>query len=467
MRRALWGWLALAAVVGLFDLGLEHRRFRALEQSLDEGTFRLGAASAIDAARAYLTNDGDVQRYQAYAEAARGRPYASYYVRSADEWQRAFAAPDGRRPEAWPTVTPAAPLTPWRDFLVEYPPGFFLVALPPAWLASSGRGYLLAFCTLMGLCLAAAVALGERASSRIGAPLAPGRLAGFVALAALAYGVVVTHRYDAAVGLALAVAGWAHAARRPIPLGLALGAAAALKGVPAAATLYVGLALAYERRWRELAVAAAIALALLAATVVPALRVAGDGLYDFARYHAARPLQIESTWAALLGLFARGSVSVQRSFGSTNLAGPAVRWLSPVAALGPIAAALALAGWLWRAFRLLPPGESGDGARARAALAAGCASLVAFMVLGKVFSPQYLGWILPLGAALSLVDGRRRARLLFLALMGATQLVYPIAYGALESLAPWACALLLARNAVAAAWAIAILDGAQRPAAAR
>jgi hypothetical protein len=458
--KALRGWLALAFALALFELALDHARFRAVEQSMDAGTFRLTPSSALDAVRAYLTNDGDVRRYQAYVEAARGRPYPSFYVRSAEAWRAAFARGENARPESFPIVAPAAPLVPYRDFLVEYPPGFFLVALPPAWIAAGQHGYLVAFCALMALLLAAAVAIAERLARRLGGALAPGQLPAFAALAVIGLGVVATHRYDAAVGLALAAAGFAFAARRPIPLGLALGAAAALKGVPALVALYFAVAMARDRRWRELAVAAAIALALLAATLVPAARLAGGALSELLRYHADRPLQIESTWAALLALVARGSVAVARTFGSTNLVGGPTRFVAPLAAAGPVAAAVALAAWLWRALGRFPDGEEGDARRVRATLAAACAALAAFMALGKVFSPQYLGWLLPLGALLSLLDGRRRARLLFLGVMAATQLVYPIGYGALEALLPWACALVLVRNGLALAWAATLLDGA-------
>jgi len=74
-------------------------------------------------------------RYFAYAEAARGRSYASYFVRTAEDWRKAFAAAEPYRPDAWPDVIPKQALVPYRDYLVEYPPGFFLAALPPSWVA--------------------------------------------------------------------------------------------------------------------------------------------------------------------------------------------------------------------------------------------------------------------------------------------------------------------------------------------
>src|SRR6516225_30129 len=126
MRSTKLGWLLWVAVAfALYGAGLPRERYRAVERAFNTGHW----PGVVDAVRAYVTNDGDVRRYFAYAQAARGRPYQSYYVRSAEAWRRAFAAHEPYRPDEWPTVTPAHPLVPYRDYLVEYPPGFFAVAL--------------------------------------------------------------------------------------------------------------------------------------------------------------------------------------------------------------------------------------------------------------------------------------------------------------------------------------------------
>ena len=75
------------------------------------------------------------------------------------------------------------------------------------------------------------------------------------------------------------------------------------------------------------------------------------------------------------------------------------------------------------------------------------AVLVAFMGLGKVFSPQYLVWLLPLGLVAALFRSRRAAFAL-LALFALTQILYPYSYGALRRLETWAYLLLLGRNAL-------------------
>ena len=88
------------------------------------------------------------------------------------------------------------------------------------------------------------------------------------------------------------------------------------------------------------------------------------------------------------------------------------------------------------------------------------ASLVIFMVGGKVCSPQYLsvGSFL-LGLALSLARDSGIALGVLLATFALTQLIYPVTYGALESLRPWAACLVLGRNALLLAWAGFMMRG--------
>jgi hypothetical protein len=88
-------------------------------------------------------------------------------------------------------------------------------------------------------------------------------------------------------------------------------------------------------------------------------------------------------------------------------------------------------------------------------------ALVAYMVLGKVFSPQYLTWLLPAGVLASLAAGRTEQRL-FVAAMIATQVIYPLLY--LTAL-PWTAsplfgAVVLVRNGLLGAWPVRVLHAA-------
>ncbi len=404
MRRAA---LAFAAVVLIGYQGCAgHAAYRAVADGLRAPGWRWTPANVARAISAYGTDDEDTRRYLAYCDAILGRPRSTFYVRAPGA-----PAPVGD-PDAAPIVA-GPPLRPYRDFQVEYPPGFFLVTLPAALLTADPDAFRRLFGLGMGACLVGALLMGGAIARRRGE--APTRLGWVCTAAVLALGVIVVRRYDAAVALALTTAVFATTARRPILAGIALGLAIALKGTPIVAAPIFWWHAGPDRR--------RLALAALAPLVVLCAPFAA-GLLEVARYHAARPLQIESTLGALAAWIDPGQAAV-RSFGSTNPAGAAA------AALGRIAlplAALAVGGALWRARRWEP--------------ACGVVLvLVALMVSGKVFSPQYLVWLLPLAP---LAAGRRAFT--FVALCLLTQIIYPISYPALSAQAGWACALVLTRN---------------------
>ena len=77
--------------------------------------------------------------------------------------------------------------------------------------------------------------------------------------------------------------------------------------------------------------------------------------------------------------------------------------------------------------------------------------LVLWIVLGKIFSPQFFVWVLALALlAGSLAGGRALLALAFICAL--SQVVYPGSHESLRELAPWACALVLVRNAALAGW---------------
>ena len=456
VRRSIGAWALWSVVVfGLFNWGASHSDYQRVRELVARGEFRRTPGNLVLLFRSYLTNDSDVARYRAYCLAALGRPYDTQFVRTRHEWEAIFAAPgeharDGVR-------TPPAPLRPNRDFLVEYPPGFFIVALPPALLARSLDAYNVLFCTLMAALLTIALVLACRlAPSLSPSPSTVSVVAG-AAIAALAAGPIFTHRYDPVVSLSLMAAAWAAFRGRPVLLGIALGLGVAAKLVPVLSLPIFALALVRERQWSQLALAGTAGAATIAAVFVPAF-VSASGWTDVLAYHGARPLQIESSAAALLGL-ARSvglvSTDVVFTYGSLNLVGGGVdRALN-------ISGALTLAGLAivyfrtWRSLQRSPSPE-----RARFAVLSGItAALVISMVLGKVFSPQYLVWLMPLGMLLAMARGGPSPWLFGIVLLIGNAV--NARYGALVQQHAWACALILFRNALLVVWA---LDLDRRPA---
>jgi hypothetical protein len=283
-------------------------------------------------------------------------------------------------------------------------------------------------------------------------------------LLALALGTVAVRRFDAIVSLSLCLFLDGCLRRRPVLAGLALGAGVVTKIVP---VLIVPVALVYWlalRRRRELSVTAAVAVALGLAVGIPFLAVAGDHLLDLVRYHARRPLEVESTGAALLIIgrfFDPASAWKVTSHGFENVVGPAARWLLPLASIAPLLAASWIAAWSAVQTRAALRRPDGERLAGEVLVRAACATLAAGMGLGKVFSAQYLTWLLPAGALVSLLDVGRRRRISLWLLGGAmllTQLNQHVFYGMLGSGPdPWMGVLFLLRNGLLLAWAVWIL----------
>jgi hypothetical protein len=193
-----------------------------------------------------------------------------------------------------------------------------------------------------------------------------------------------------------------------------------------------------RRGRREALLALGAFAAVLAVVVLPFAAIAPDGLWASLERQLGRPLQIESLGASVLlaaqqlGLYEAAVVSTH---GSQNLAGPLPDALAVVQTV--VQAAVLLAVWALAARGPLGP--------ARLA-AASAASVVAFVAFGKVLSPQFLVWIVPVAA---LVAGRGERAVLALAgaALVATHLWFPTRYWDVVALEPagW---LVLVRNLV-------------------
>ena len=350
---------------------------------------------------------------------------------------------------------------PYRDFAVEYPPGALPTFVVPA-LAYAGFGfYNRAFQILMALCgvgalLAMTVALRSLGASvqRTAAALA------FAALAPLVLGSVILYRYDLWPA-ALTVAGLAAILAGRERLGFAsLGLGIAAKVFPA---VVLPPALVYvwrTRGRRDALICLGLAAAVVALVLVPFLALAPGGLWDSVVHQTTRPLQIESLASGLLlaahqvgGL----SITMESSHGSQNLAGSLPHALGTVSTVLLVVALLAI--WLAAARGPATPERL---------VRYSAASLVAFVALSKVLSPQFLIWLIPI---VPLVRGRRglvASALLGLALL-LTQLWFPIRYWDLAlqfaAFPSWA---VLARDLVLLALlAVLLVPTRREPAAVR
>ena len=454
-RRA---WVIFIAIVfGVLNAGVDHATERELAS-----TGVHDARDALDGIRLLYTDSGDPHRYFAYANAILGRPCSGYFVRTEAAWREEFRAGVARDPDAVPELVPTAPLVPYRDFAVEYPPLFFAAVVPIAAVVHDGDGFRVAFGLAMSLAFALATLLALRLARGLDhqpdhqldhqpGPAVPApRLVLWLGLAALCLGGIVTHRFDALVALALVGTLVAMIEDRPALTGAVLGIAVGLKLVPLAIAPIVALRWLAAGRWRALGTAAATGGVVLALALAPLALVEG-GLTGLVRYHATRPLQVESTWAAGLRLVSAldGSrLDVVRSYGSINAEGDHAQLAIAVSTAVLVLALLAVLALTWRRLR----DATVERDRMRVLVRGAIAMLVVLMTLGKVFSPQYVIWLLPLAVPMALGDGRR-SLVALVAILVLTQLTYPIGNVALQHGDLWVSAVVLLRNLALLAWA--------------
>jgi len=282
----------------------------------------------------------------------------------------------------------AAGDVPYRDFRPEYPPGALPVFAVPALVSDDPDEYERAFGWLMAACGVALVLLTAAALAALDAGLARfGAVLAFAALWPLALGPVVLTRYDLWPAALTAGAMAAFLAGRDRLGSGVLGAAVAAKIFPVVLAPLLA-AWVWRRRGRRAALGCgAIFLAVVAAAFLPFAVLGPGGLGESLGHQLSRPLQIESLGAAVLVALhhvAGLGVEMAPGHGSQNIAGS----LGDAVGAATTAVQVAVLCALWLVF------ARGELSRERLVRFSALA-LVAFVALGKVLSPQFLIWLVP------------------------------------------------------------------------
>ena len=338
---------------------------------------------------------------------------------------------------------------PYRDVFVEYPPGAFAVFLPPA--AFGSDHYNAAFKCLMALCGVATLVLVALVLAELGA--SPRRLYAallLLALSPVALGPISLNTYDAWPALLTVLALWLLLREREV-LGFAvLGLAVTAKVYP---LVLVPLAciLVWRRAGpRRVAIGLVTLILVAAAVVAPFAVYAPHGVFESFRSQAERGLQVESLGASLLLLLDRLGLYDAHVVRTTGVAG---RNLAGGAADAIAVASLVLEGLAVATVWVLYARVRDARARLPLAFAAAVAGFIAFT---KVFSPQYLVWLVPLVVLADGAVGAAAVGLTAVALVLAQ--VWFFHYHALFRIG-WPVWLLLARDVVLVAL-YAVLAGA-------
>ena len=329
----------------------------------------------------------DEELYFAAASAILGQPYD----RTVSRWRGDTPLPEVDVPADGRLHVP------YREVPLEYPPPNLLPIVLPRLLVSSYEAYTRVFGALMGLVLLGAAWLAVRRT-----PDREARLFAF-ALLLLAHGAIAIQRLDALVALLVVLIVNAGREDDDRMLGFWSGLVGATKVLPILIGLAVMVATGTRdpRRWLRAGLGAVFGLAL---GILPQIVLAPGSIALFLRYHGARGLHVESTLGVLYGA---GKALVGRrergviDFGSFNFHGSLADLLAKAS---PVVLAVLLALVVRRA------AVSREDRDTRVVLAA-LGATIALWLSGKVFSPQYLTWALPLVIALPR-DWRRFAWLL-------------------------------------------------------
>lgn len=339
---------------------------------------------------------------------------------------------------------------PYRDVRIEYPPGALpMFILPSIGHEGDSRAYNRWFDRLMSFCGCLVIAGVALCLRRLGAGVVRTTLAlGLVAVSPLLLGSVTLSRFDLwpAALTVLAVASLLWGRGRLAALALALATAAKLWPAVMAP---LAIAWIWRRRGGRAAARWTAGLAAVEGAIfLPFVVLAPGATAAPIRDQIERPLQIESLGSvALIGLHHLGLSQLQfvASYGSQNLCGTnahAVELLTTV--LEILAVVLA-----WTLFARGPA----TGERLVTSSAAVVAALVAF---GKVLSPQFVIWLIPL---VPLVRGRRgiAAGALLASILALTQSWFPRHYLQLQELHAAQISELLIRDVCLVALAALLL----------
>ncbi|MEU6661063.1 glycosyltransferase family 87 protein [Streptomyces sp. NPDC046821] len=315
---------------------------------------------------------------------------------------------------------------PAGDPMWQYPPGAGPVLLAPGLIP--GLTYFQAFVALT-LAADALVTLAlARVGSRSGRSWA-GAWLWTLGLPLLLH--IPLARYDVAV-TAFAVFGLLLMARFPRTGGVLAACGALVKVWPALTLLGAPRGRTSREAWRAALASGAAILVVLA--------VAFRSPFSFLGEQGDRGVQIESLGGTVLALARRAGWPghVRYRFGAMEYVGPYVSSVAAASLVGTAFAAALLLTWRVKARRWTP---------ATPFDAALCAVLL-FTVTSRVISPQYLIWLLGLGAVCltSRYTTQRPVVAIVMAAAGLSSLAYPVLYSDVEAGTWTGCLLMLARN---------------------
>jgi hypothetical protein len=329
---------------------------------------------------------------------------------------------------------------PYRDVAFEYPPLAAPAIALPGVIGTGADAFRWAFgLWTLGAATAVVLLCGALARATGGEPR---RAMPAAALMPIFCGALVRTHFDL-FPVALLLAGVLLLCVDRPRAGLAvLGLGGMTKAFPLVAVPIALVWLVARGRRRDAWQGALACAAVMVVIAGAAVAVSPGGAADAVRYQLDRPVQIESSPAlVLLGLDAAGiddaqSVSSHRSDGLLH---PAADAVTSVFVTGFVALVALLCACVVAAAR------SPEAAGKRGLVLAALAATVGFALFGKVLSPQFVIWAIPLGALAFAWRLHALAATVALAAL-LTQIEFPAHYFDVVAREPLAIALVALRN---------------------
>ncbi len=356
---------------------------------------------------------------------------------------------------------------PYRDFQLEYPPLAILSFLLPSLVTRGYPAYSLAFAGEMLLFDFMILRLIKGLALRFGVPV--NRAFEVYTVLLIAVGPIIVCRYDllpAALTLAALsafVSGWNMLTWTLLSLGVSA------KLYPIIIAPVMGLYLLRNRQIKKIITGGILFFFTLLAVNLPFYLVSPRGFLGALTYHAQRGLQSESTYASVLfigKLLGLTSLKGAFDFGSWNIDTPLADTLAklsfPITAFLLIVIYIILAFKLWKRPSDLVADRRMPMETASLLVRFATAAVTVFMIATKVFSAQYLIWLMPL---LPVVSGRHyKTQWLLFAVAGAiTQFIFPYNYLNFEVFKTPYILLMVIRNAIMLALAfMLVFSGTER-----
>ncbi|MBI2869025.1 MAG: DUF2029 domain-containing protein [Chloroflexi bacterium] len=346
---------------------------------------------------------------------------------------------------------------PYQDFPLEYPPLALVFFILPRLLAPNLLNYTLAFTALILVFNLVGLFFIEAISRRLG--ISAGKALTFYTIALLGIGSIMDMRYDLIPAVIVLVALYALITGKTAWAFALLAVGTLTKIYPVVLAPIFVLYYFRQKQYRPMLSGAAVFAGVAILMSLPFIIMAPSGFWESFAYHAKRGLQLESTYASilLLGYTLRLiPVQLEFSYGSWNLAGTLPDILAGLSTFLVIAALL---GVYWLYYRNHPAEKAKDpfyfevsNLDAAYILNYSTLAILAFMVPGKVLSPQFLVWLYPM-VPLIMGPWRPGSWLTFVLISLMSYYIFPLHYLELLGFQRAAVDVLLWRNLLLAGFA--------------